>query len=110
MFEDVYGGIVSLPTGEQRSDYVVDLISHLFGEIWPREGLLMRDKRLMIIGAVIALGEAGILEIQLRAALSKGELTREQLPEILIFMVNYVGYPRAGHLQQVIGKILAEEN
>lgn len=108
MFEEVYGGVVPLPGAGQRDDYIDNMLASLFGEIWPRDTLSLRDRRLLILGAVIALGEAGILEIQLRAALAKGELRREQLPEILVFMVHYVGYPRASTLQRAIATVLAD--
>ncbi|OCC23378.1 hypothetical protein MB02_12225 [Croceicoccus estronivorus] len=109
MFDEVYGGIVSLPEGAARDDYIDDLVGHLFGEIWSRDVLSVRDRRLLLLGASIALGEAGIVEIQMRAARKKGELTDEQLKEVLLFMVNYVGYPRASGLQQALGRIFAED-
>ena len=108
MFERVYGGVVPLPPRDGRSTFVTNTIRQLFGEVWPREVLSVEQRRLLILGAVIALGEAGITEIQLRAALAKSELSREQIEELLVFMVNYVGYPRASTLQQVIGRVLAD--
>ena len=46
-------------------------------------------------------------EIQAKAALRKGELTAEQLREVLIFAVHYVGYPRGASLVGVIEKCIA---
>jgi 4-carboxymuconolactone decarboxylase len=48
------------------------------------------------------------MEIQLRSALANGELTREQLPEIPIFLTQYIGYPRTVKVNEVVKKILAE--
>ena len=88
LFEAVYGGVVPLPPRESRGAYVQTTMDHLFGEVWTRDVLTIAQRRLLILGAVIALGETDIAEIQIRAALAKGELTVEQVEEIRGFMVN----------------------
>ena len=108
MFNEVYGGVVQMPPAERRDPYINDLLGHLFAEIWSRDILSIRDRRLLLLGAAIALGETPIVEIQLRAAVAKGELSREQLSELLLFIVNYVGYPRVSGLQQAINRVLAD--
>jgi 4-carboxymuconolactone decarboxylase len=108
MFQKVYGAVVPLPPREGRSTFVTNTIDQLFAEVWSRDILSVRERRLLILGVVAALGETGIAEIQLRAALANGELTAEQAEEFLIFIVNYVGYPRASALQAVLRKVLPE--
>lgn len=108
MFNEVYGGIVPLPPREGRSTFVTNTIEQLFAEVWTRDVLSLRDRRLLILGAVAALGEPVIMEIQLRAALAKKELTPEQIEEMLIFIVSYIGYPRASSLQAIIRRVLDE--
>lgn len=107
MFDAVYGGVVPLPPRETRTPYVHDTIDHLFGEVWPRDMLGIAQRRLLILGAVIALGEKDIAEIQIRAALAKGELTVEQVEEIRLFMVNYVGHPRIASFSAAMAKAIA---
>ncbi len=107
LFDAVYGGVVPLPPRDSRNPYVHDTIDHLFGEIWPREVLTIAERRLLILGAVIALGEKDIAQIQLRAALARGELTVEQVEEIRLFMVNYVGHPRMASFSAAIAGALA---
>lgn len=108
MFNEVYGGVVPLPPREGRSAFVTNTIEQLFAEIWTRDVLSIRDRRLLILGVALAQGETGIIEIQLRAALAKGELTPEQAEEILVFIVNYIGYPRASSLGAILQRVLAE--
>lgn len=108
MFNEVYGGIVPLQPRDQRGAFLNNTVDHLFGEIWTRDGLSIRDRRLMILGVAMALGESGIVEIQLKAALAKGELTPEQIEEILPFIVNYIGYPRASSLGAILQRVLAD--
>lgn len=107
MFDAVYGGVVPLPPRETRNAYVGNTIDHLFGEVWPREVLTIEQRRLLVLGAVIALGEEGIAEIQVRAALAKGELTVEQSEEIRLFMVHYVGHPRISTFSQALSRAVA---
>jgi 4-carboxymuconolactone decarboxylase len=106
MFGKIYGDVVPLPPREGRSDYVTNTIEQLFAEVWTRDVLSVRDRRLMIFGVAATLGDAGILEIQLRAALANGELTPEQAEEIAVFLVHYVGHPRGSTLLGVLRKVL----
>lgn len=110
MFAKVYGPVVPLPPREQRDAYIDNVIDHLFGEIWSRDVLDMRSRRLLMLGAMLALGETGLQEVQLRAALANGELNPDEAREILVFMVNYVGYPRMSGFQQVLSRVLAEQS
>lgn len=107
LFDAVYGGVVPLPPRDIRGAYVTNTIDHLFGEVWTRDVLSIEQRRLLILGAVIALGETDIAEIQIRAALAKGELTVEQVEEIRVFMVNYVGHPRMASFSAALGRALA---
>ncbi len=107
LFDAVYGGVVPLPPRESRGAYVQNTIDHLFGEVWTRDVLTVAQRRLLILGAVIALGETDIAEIQIRAALAKGELTVEQVEEIRVFMVNYVGHPRMASFSAALARALA---
>lgn len=109
MFQQIYGGVVPLPPVASRDDYVHNVIDHLFGRIWPRSDMAVKDRRLVIIGIALAQGEDAILEIQLRAALRNGELSPADVQELLILMPYYVGYPRAGRLQAIVRKMVDEE-
>ena len=75
---------------------------HLFGDIWTREGLTVRERRLMLLGVIAALGETAVLAVQLDAALAREELTPDQLREIAVFLAHYVGWPRAAAFNNVV--------
>ena len=75
---------------------------HLFGDIWNREGLTVRERRLMLLGVIAALGETAVLPVQLDAALAREELTPDQLREIALFLAHYVGWPRAAAFNNVV--------
>lgn len=104
--KEVYAGDVIVPP-EGASDFADIMLSQLFAEVWTREALSMRDRRLLLLGAIAALGESMTFEIQSKAAIKNGEMTPEQLREVLIFLVHYVGYPRAAGLIGVVEKAIA---
>lgn len=75
---------------------------HLFADIWNREGLTVRDRRLLLLGVIAALGETSVLPVQLDAALARDELTADQLREIALFLSHYVGWPRGAAFNNVV--------
>jgi 4-carboxymuconolactone decarboxylase len=75
---------------------------HLFGDIWNREGLTIRERRLMLFGAIAALGETAVLPVQLNAALAREEFTPDQLREIAVFLTHYVGWPRGAAFNNLV--------
>jgi 4-carboxymuconolactone decarboxylase len=97
MMKQVYAGDVAVPP-EGASAFADLMLEQLFAEVWPREQLPIRDRRLLIMGAIAALGEPMTWKIQIRAAIKNGELTPEQARETLIQLVQYAGYPRAAAL------------
>jgi 4-carboxymuconolactone decarboxylase len=81
---------------------------HLFGEIWTRPGLDIKQRRLMLIGLMAGRGLNDVLEIQLDAAHRLGELDAEQLREIVIFLAHYAGWPAAAAITGIVEKIIAK--
>jgi 4-carboxymuconolactone decarboxylase len=89
-------------------DYFKVTVDHLFAEIWNREGLTVRDRRLMLFGVIAALGETSVLPVQLDAALANDEFTSDQLREIAIFLTHYVGWPRGAAFNNVVEERIAK--
>lgn len=107
MMTKVYAGTVPVPP-EGVSAFADTMLEQVFAEVWTREALSIRDRRLLVMGVIAALGEAGTWKIQVRAALENGELTQEQVRETLIQLAQYAGYPRVagliGPTEQAIGE------
>lgn len=82
---------------------------HLFADIWSRPALTVRERRLLLLGALTAQGNVDVAEIQIGAALRNGELTEEQLREIALFLCHYVGWPAGTKLDGTVGKVIAQE-
>jgi 4-carboxymuconolactone decarboxylase len=97
MMKKVYAGDVAVPP-EGASAFADLMLEQLFAEVWTREALPVRDRRLLIMGIIAEKGEPTTFSIQARAALKNGELTPAQLREALIQIAQYAGYPRAAGL------------
>ena len=105
--KEVYAGdVVTPPAG--ASEFADTMLEQLFAEVWTRDVLSMRDRRLLLLGSILALGEDMTFGIQSKAALKNGELTPDELREVLIFLVHYVGYPRAAGMLGVVEKAINE--
>jgi 4-carboxymuconolactone decarboxylase len=108
LFDEVYGGIVPYPAPDKQGDFLFNTIDQLFAEVWSRTTMSIRDRRLVLIGAIAAQGEIETLEIQLRAALHKGELTPDEVREIVVLLPHYIGYPKAGKILVMTQRILPD--
>lgn len=97
MMRKVYAGDVVVPP-EGASPFADLMLEQLFAEVWTREGLSIRDRRLLLMGVIAALGESMTWKIQVKAAIKNSELTAAQVRETLIMLAQYVGYPRAAGL------------
>ncbi|WP_298687980.1 NAD(P)-binding domain-containing protein [uncultured Sphingomonas sp.] len=74
-----------------RTPGLTDTVEHLFGEIWARGHLTMRDRRLLALGVTTMLGRADLLEVQLDGARHQAEFTVDQLREMALFLGYYAG-------------------
>ncbi len=92
---------------EQPGDFFDLTASHLFGEIWEREGLSLRDRRLLLIGLLLGHGVDEMLDIQIDSALRVGDLSADELREIAIFLAHYAGWPKGAKLYTAVEKATA---
>ena len=109
--EEVYQGVVPVvPRGVM--DFADIMTSDLFGGIWTRDELDISQRRLIVMGVIAAIGGTSTWSVQVKAALKRGELTEDQIREVLIQATPYVGYPRAaefvGATEQAIADWKAE--
>ncbi|KAA0117384.1 MAG: uncharacterized protein K0R33_1653 [Mycobacterium sp.] len=100
---EVYGWEMPDIQGDPYFDLTVE---HLFGTIWTRPGLSMRDKRLLTLAAVTAVGNSDLAEIQVNAALHNGEITAEELKEVSVFLTHYLGFPLGSKLDGAVSKVV----
>jgi 4-carboxymuconolactone decarboxylase len=101
--DSVYGaGSAAMMAGLEGVPFVAETVEHVFGEIWSRPGLSMRDKRLLVLGATAMLGRPDLVTIQVAGAIVNEELTDTQLDEIPLLMLFYAGAGNATAMHQGI--------
>ena len=103
---DVYAGdVVVPPEGIAFTDI---MLKQLFAELWTRDTLSMRDKRILLLGIIAEKGEVTTFKIQVKASLKRGEMNPTEARELLLFIAQYCGYPRAAALFLPMEEIIAE--
>lgn len=93
---------------DMPGDFFALTVDHLFGDIWSRPGLSMRDKRLITLSVVTALGLPDLAEIQVNAAMENAEMTSDELREMAIFITHYVGFPLGSGFNGVVERVAAK--
>lgn len=80
----------------------------LFDEVWEREGLSKRDRSLVTISALTALGKLDQLRFHLGFARQNG-VTDEELEEALLQLAFYSGWPNGMGATTVLKNIIENE-
>ncbi|MFN6549258.1 carboxymuconolactone decarboxylase family protein [Mycolicibacterium septicum] len=89
------------------------ILNFVFGEMWLRPGLGMKERRLVTV-ACVAFQDAPLpILSHVYAALKSRDVSFEEMDELALHFAAYYGWPKAANLNQVIGeqkqRILAEE-
>ena len=84
-------------------------IDHLFAKIWTREGLSIRDRRLVTVALLAAQGRPDQLRDHIRGArLGEDPLTEEEIRELMIHVAHYAGWAAGTSGQAVASAVFAE--
>jgi 4-carboxymuconolactone decarboxylase len=78
----------------------------VFGEVWSRPGLSLREREIAVLAALIALGTEG-MDLHLRHAHKLG-ITEEQIKELIFQVMYYVGQPRGLFAMKRLKAVMAE--
>jgi 4-carboxymuconolactone decarboxylase len=74
----------------------LDLIArYAWGEIWTRPGLDDRTRRLLVLGSMIALGRWEEFKLHVRAAITEGGISKNDIKEVILQQAIYCGVPAA---------------
>ena len=82
-------------------------MAHLFGDVWSRPGLELRERALLTLATTAALGREPLVRVAIRTSLNLG-LTREQIEEAFIHLAHYAGWPVAVTGCQALAEIVDE--
>ncbi|MGH8289587.1 MAG: 4-carboxymuconolactone decarboxylase [Steroidobacteraceae bacterium] len=82
------------------------LIEYSWGEIWSRAGLDHRQRSMITIAMLVAMGKTDELKLHLRATRNTG-VTRDEVKEIIMHATIYAGVPAAFGAFQIAAEIFA---
>jgi 4-carboxymuconolactone decarboxylase len=80
--------------GLMQEDFLNITVEHLFGEIWTRPGLELRERSMITVTTLTVLARDRELKTHLRGALNAG-ISREKITEMMIHLAHYAGWPIA---------------
>ncbi|AXK45695.1 carboxymuconolactone decarboxylase family protein [Brachybacterium saurashtrense] len=81
----------------------------LFDEVWEREGLSKRDRSLVTVAALTALGKTDQLQFHLAYARRNG-VTDQELEEALLQLAFYAGWPHGMGATTVLKQIVENDS
>jgi len=92
---------------EGLGDLGRSIIEHVYGDIYLRPGLSLRDRELAAVATLVALGRSSQIPQHLRAALKAG-VTADELREVIMQTAAIAGFPPAMNAMSTLKSVLAE--
>jgi 4-carboxymuconolactone decarboxylase len=85
--------IIGFKPPERGPAFLKITVENLYADVWSREGLSTRDRRLITLTVLAMIGKESSMELHLKQALKSGELTAKELEEVMIHLAHYAGWP-----------------
>jgi 4-carboxymuconolactone decarboxylase len=79
-----------------------------WGEIWTRPHFDERTRRILVIGTMLALDKWEEFRMHVRAALTEGGFSEDDIKEIIMQQAIYCGVPAANHAFKEAAEVIAE--
>ena len=80
----------------------------LYGDVWERPGLSKRDRSLITVAALMAMGRSDQLNGHLERALANG-VTRDEIGELITHLAFYSGWPTAMTAGRIAKQVFEEK-
>ena len=91
-----------------NADFLDLITRYAWGEIWTRPHFDERTRRVLVIGTMMALGQWDECRMHVRAALTEGGFTPDDIKEILLQQAIYCGVPAANHATKEAAGVIQE--
>jgi 4-carboxymuconolactone decarboxylase len=86
-----------------------DLITrYAWNEVWTRPHFDERTRRILVMGTLLALCQWDEFRLHVRAALTEGGFTPDDIKEIVLQQTIYCGVPAANHAMREASAVLQE--
>jgi 4-carboxymuconolactone decarboxylase len=92
---------------EGLGDLGRSIVEYVYGDIYLRPGLSLRDRELAAVATLVALGRSSQIPQHLRAALKAG-VTPDELREVIMQTAAIAGFPTAMNAMSTLKSVLAE--
>jgi len=93
---------------ELDADFQEYITNNAWGAVWSRPGLTKRERSLIVIALLAALGHDEELAMHIRATKSTGA-TKEDIKEVLLQTAVYAGVPVSNNAFKIAKKVFVEE-
>ncbi|MFJ8927517.1 carboxymuconolactone decarboxylase family protein [Streptomyces sp. NPDC102364] len=101
-------GTYTTPPPDAPEAVVADIgLVNVWATLWAREGLGRRDRSLVTLGILIALGAEPEFTSHVRIALNNG-LTKQEITEVICHAAGYAGFPRSMAAAKAARQVLDE--
>ncbi len=78
-----------------------------FGDVWARDALDYKTRRIITMTTIAALGRPTLLKVHIKGALDQG-FTRREVLEVFVHMIPYAGFPVCLSSVEVAESVFAE--
>jgi len=91
-----------------NTDWLDTITRSPWGEIWTRPHFDERTRRILVMGTLIALGQWDEFRLHVRAALTVGGFSADDIKEITLQQASYCGVPAGNHAFKLAEEVLKE--
>lgn len=106
-----FGEVMGFTPPDLPGDVFLDAtVEHLFGAVWARPGLGVRERRLVTLTILMGMGNEMTLRLHFGAAMKSGDLSDAEIDELILHVAHYGGWPQAAIASQVVRQLRAERS
>ena len=97
-----------MPPMEPFDAFTRATVDQVFGELWTRDAVSVRDRRLMTLSIIAALGSEHEAGVHIKAALESGDVSPTEMMELVLHVASYAGFPRASAFYRQFRRLAGE--
>jgi 4-carboxymuconolactone decarboxylase len=91
-----------------NAEWLDTIIKSPWGDVWTRPHFDERTRRVLVIGTLLALGRWDEFRLHVRAAVTVGGFSPDDIKEIILQQSSYCGVPAGNHAFRLAEEILRE--
>jgi len=101
------GATGQFPAAKLAPEYYDHVLQSAFGDVWSRPGLPVRDRSMITVALLAALGQPEELRSHIAGALNVG-ISREEIVEVITHLAFYAGWPTASSAVGIARRVFDE--